>query len=302
MVGPGRRLSSAQESQCFLLGPTPITLIIGPRVASIREFLKRQALTRLPERWLRPLKARHYERILRTFNEEEEPELAIVRFLVDAGTTTVDLGANIGVYTKVLSSLCGPTGRVISVEPVPETFRILSHNVHSLNMPNVELVNAAVSDRNGRVTMEVPVYDSGGANFYQARIVEATVGRTTAKSRVEVRTVTLDEIASSSERLSFVKCDVEGHEYKCLAGAESTIAKHYPAWLIEVWGDPDRADSNARRLFDLLEGNRYRCWVFDGARISLRSPGVTSTNYFFLTDDHESRVLRGVSRLGALAS
>lgn len=257
-------------------------------MVSFRAFLKAQALTRLPDSWLRALKARHYERSLRRFREDDEPDLMVVRKLVAPMTTAVDLGANVGVYTKVLSSLTGPNGRVISVEPVAETFGILSRNVQVFEMTNVLLVNAAVSDKSEMVTMEVPTYESGGANFYQAQVVDNKPDRQQTARRVRVRSMTLDEIASGEENIGFIKCDVEGHELKCLAGAESVIANHHPAWLIEIWGDPDCMGSQAADVFALLEAHGYSGWFFDGRRLHRRRPGDRCTNYFFLTAPHVS--------------
>ena len=257
-------------------------------MGNIRTFLKAQALTRLPDSWLRALKIRHYERILTSFDEADEPDLTIVRQLVVPETTAIDLGANIGVYTKVLSSLTGSKGRVIGVEPVAETFGILSHNVRMLGMSNVTLVNAAISDRSEMVMIEVPNYESGGANFYQAHVVDGESDAGHTRRRAQVRSITLDEIAPSDETISFIKCDVEGHELKCLAGAESVITKHHPAWLIEVSGDPDAGNSNARDVFGLLERQGYSGWFFDGQRLHRRRAGDRSTNYFFLTESQVS--------------
>ena len=92
----------------------------------IYAVLKTQALRYLPEPLLQSIKARHYARMLRSFTIDQEPDLKLVQHLVKPGDTVLDVGANFGVYTRVLSQLVGPAGRVISVEPVPQTFSILS--------------------------------------------------------------------------------------------------------------------------------------------------------------------------------
>jgi FkbM family methyltransferase len=259
---------------------------------SISQFLKTQLLTRLPDAWLVALKRRHYERILRAFDEDQEPDLRIVRHLVRPGATAIDLGANIGVYTKVLSALAGPDGKVISVEPVPPTFRILARNCSRLGMTNVQLVNAAVSDERRELTMEVPDYESGGENYYQAQVLaaDASLDGVPRYRRFHVRARTLDDIASDVESIAFVKCDVEGHELRCLAGAQAVLAKHHPAWLIEVSGDPDAADTAAAKVFAVLEGHRYNAWFFDGLRLKPRRRGDQHINYFFLADSHVAEV------------
>jgi FkbM family methyltransferase len=253
-------------------------------------FVKGLLLAHLPRRWLRPLKEWHYVRVLRTFDERQEPDLVIVRQLVAPGATVLDLGANIGLYTKVLSELVGNAGRVLSIEPMPETFAILSRNVHRLGLRNVTLINAAVSNTGRSVTMEVPRYSSGGGNFYEARIVtmESRSGRSESTQHVQVTARTLDDIVSSADvqDVQFVKCDVEGHELACLAGATSLLERQRPMWLIEVSGDPDVPDANARRVLDAMRPRGYRPWLYNGRQLVERRQGDRSINLFFFTEEH----------------
>jgi len=254
---------------------------------TIYAFLKRCALAFLPESALRPLRQWHYGRVLRSFSDADEPDLRVVRGLVQPGTTAVDLGANIGIYTMVLSELVGPTGSVISVEPVPQTFDVLSRNVRSLAKTNVACVNAAVSDADGHLMMELPNYETGGTNFYQARVVATTEPRVQgAKSHVRVRAAKLDTLVAGARAIGFVKCDVEGHELACLRGAEMVLDSHSPAWLVEVSGDPDELDTSAMKLFQLLGDRSYSPWWFDSHRLIERRSGDHSTNYFFLKEIH----------------
>jgi len=65
------------------------------------------------------------------------------------GDFVIDVGAFSGSYTALLSRLVGRTGEVWSIEPVPDTFRILSYCVASSNLENVRLFNLALSDSCG---------------------------------------------------------------------------------------------------------------------------------------------------------
>ena len=118
-------------------------------VTRIYSFLKSRALNLLPDSVLQPLRVWHHRRVLGSFPDTDEPDLAVVREPVQRGAVTVDLGANFGIYTKVLSDLVGPTGTVISVEPMRQTFDALSRNIRSLGMDNVTCVNVAISDSDG---------------------------------------------------------------------------------------------------------------------------------------------------------
>ena len=215
----------------------------------------------------------------------------MIRELVQQGTVAVDLGANFGMYTKVLSDLVGSAGTVISVEPVLQTFDALSRNIRSLGMGNVSCVNVAISDSDGDVLMKLPNYETGGINFYQATVVATADGKVTdSRQHVLVPALRLDTLVAGKGIVGFVKCDVEGHELACLAGAEMVLNSHGPAWLVEVWGDPDESGTKAMQVFRIFEGLSYASWWFDGHRLVKRRPGERSTNYFFLKQAHVTRL------------
>lgn len=251
--------------------------------------LKSLALRLLPERLLQELRKFHYARKLRGPTADDAAELAVVRHLVPAGSWAVDVGANVGVYTKALSELVGPWGRVFSVEPVPLTYDLLASNVRRLRLGNVEPLNLAVSAEDGAVRMEVPRYAAGGENLYEARVVGPDGGGALRRVTVECRS--LDTLFADAARpISFVKCDVEGHELRCLLGAQRLVRRCRPAWLVEVSGDPDCEPSPAADLIGMMQRAGYGAFWCDGRALHPRSPGDRRTNYFFLTDRHLARL------------
>jgi FkbM family methyltransferase len=198
-------------------------------------------------------------------------------------------------YTKVLSDLVGPTGSVISVEPVPQTFDRLSRNIRSLGMRNVSCVNVAISDRDGEVLMELPNYDTGGINFYQATVIASAEEKIVKSDRqVRVPALRLDTLVAGKGVVGFVKCDVEDHELACLSGAKMVLNSHGPAWLVEVSGDPDESGTRAMHVFRIFQELSYVSWWFDGRKLVKRRPGDLSTNYFFLKEAHIVK-LRGTA-------
>lgn len=260
-------------------------------MTKIYSFLKNHALRLLPNWVLQPLRVWHHRRTLQSALDAEEPDLIVVRHLVEAGTIALDLGANIGVFTKALSDLVGPSGQVVSVEPVPQTFDVLSRNVHSLGMSNVSCINVAVSESAGSVVMQLPEYHSGGVNFYQASVVSGSRSAPSdAAGQIVVPAVTLDSLIAGKGKIAFVKCDVEGHELACLSGGTTLLRSHSPAWLIEIWGDPDEAGAKATQTFQIFENHSYTPWWFDGRSLRRRRVGERSTNYFFLNDTHLAKL------------
>jgi FkbM family methyltransferase len=251
-------------------------------------------LTRLPEGLLRRFKRHHYLRLLKRQGPHEERDFAVIARLVKPGDHVIDVGANYGVYMKFLSDLVGRTGMVYSVEPIPSTFEIIATNAKRLKLANVRLLNYACSDRNDEAVMEIPRLSTGGENYYMARIVDRQ--RDPTLRRVTIKTVTLDSLfASQTAEITFIKCDVEGHELRCIRGGMETLRKWRPAWFVEVSGDPDREGSNGWELFRLFERESYQPFWFDGAALRARRAGDVSVNYFFLQPRH----LEGVRGLWA---
>ncbi len=254
-------------------------------------LLKHVVLRFLPDRPLQALRRWHYARKLAAAGPE--PEMAFLKYLIPAGSTVLDLGANFGLYTRFLAEAVGPSGRVHAVEPVPATFDVLRSNVRRLRLDAVQVHHCAASDRAGTVTMAVPRYREGGENPYEARIV----GKSEAGLRtVEVPSRRLDDLFGDGDRVAFVKCDVEGHELNVLRGAGTIRLGHRPAWLIEVSGDPDDRTGLAYELMRLMIDGGYKAYRVDGERLVVRRPGDRAVNYFFLRPEHVARLPGGRER------
>src|SRR6185436_11102121 len=93
----------------------------------------------------------------------------------------------------------------------------------SVHSSNIEPVEIAVSDVTGYTTLVIP------DNFYgDASIVERKDKPRLGRSRVDVKTQTLDELAVQLglPRIDLVKIDVEGAEPQVFSGMNETIAKN----------------------------------------------------------------------------
>ena len=252
----------------------------------IKLFLKRATWKILPHSTVQLIKKRHYLRLLCSSLLEKDPEIRVIRYLVKPGDSVIDIGANVGVYSKILSELVGPDGHVYSIEPFPPTFEILCYNVRKLRLNNVEPVNVAVSDSQAVVTMALPYDSSGAETHYRASIVTHRAKKSKTET-TNVQATTIDSrFLSASGTISFIKCDVEGHELACIKGAAKFLARSQPVWLIEVSGEPDDTDSAAHHVFKILHDQGYSAWWYDGGKLIKRRPGEKSTNYFFLKDNH----------------
>ena len=236
-------------------------------------------LEALPARLSRAARRAYYGRMVRAARDDAQVDLSFLKRVVRRGDCVVDAGASVGLYTKFLSALAGPEGLVYSVEPMPETYDVLVSNVRRLGLSNVRPLNCALSDADGELEMEVPRWSYGGENLYEARVVGEASGDL---RRIRVAGRRLDTVVGDRP-VAFVKCDVEGHELPCLEGAAETVRRWRPAWLLEVWGDPDTEASHARRVFLAMQGRGYAPYCYDGRWLASRTRGRRSDNYWFLT-------------------
>ncbi len=252
---------------------------------NLRAILRRTLKEVLPGFLLRQFKAVYYANTYKAFDETREPDLAIVRKLVRIGDRVVDVGANVGLYTVTLSRLVGDSGKVYSFEPFPETLETLTNVIRRLSLKNVVTRGCAVSDSVGQGTMEVPLYEEGGENLYQARLA---TGRPTTHRRCVVEICTLDSLFGTPDidRIDFIKIDVEGHELQVIQGGRRVLGRFKPSLLVEISGNPDDNNSASFRLVEELGKFGYGPYWFDGNNLRARAQGDRSVNYFFLTDVH----------------
>lgn len=254
-------------------------------------FLRHRFSRILPDRMLQFVRKQYHAQQVKRFTENVEPNLMVIKYFVDAGECTVDVGANYGMYTKLLSRWVGTEGRVYSIEPVPMTFDILCNNIRTLGLNNVNAINCAVSETTGFAVIEIPIWSSGSENLSRAAIVEK--GMQSSLRHIEVRTATLDSLlAESSARVSFIKLDVENHELPCIKGAREIIRRSRPAWMVEIPGDPQDETDAAHKIFHLMKVQGYEPFWFDSQALIKYRDGHRSNDFWFLMPEHLVKLRR----------
>lgn len=244
--------------------------------------LKQGISLTIPDALLVTLKQRYYFHLLnKTHNLAIESDTLALSMIVKEGDFVIDIGAHVGFFTKSLTSLVRPSGLVWSIEPMRQTFDILAYQVREFGWSNVKAFNVAISDSEGIVEMEVPHFKGGGESWTDARIFSPETRHANWRS-FTVRTVTLDSLTANVDRpISFIKCDAEFHELSCLQGAEETIRKWHPVWMIETLDDFYKGTSDIETIVDFLDGFGYTAFLFDGANFRVRRPNEKSQNTFF---------------------
>ncbi len=157
----------------------------------------------------------------------ELDEQLIMTRIVRQGDTAFDIGANLGLYTTLLSRLVGPDGKVCAFEPNPRLIPLLEKTVAALD--NSKLFPFALSDNSGESTLYVPNDHSMGSladytsdpNLKEWR---AQIGLTPAEAlKCELKTLDSLVALGSIPLPDFIKCDVEGAEAVVFKGGRQAL-------------------------------------------------------------------------------
>lgn len=180
--------------------------------------------------------------------------------LLDPGDSVLDVGANLGYFTSLMSAKVGEQGVVHAFEPHPVIHRLLERNrALAQSLPGcarIALYELALSNFIGSASMVQPAgWDANhGTAALQTGGGESAsgLGRVMHETRVE----TLDGLFRS-ESFALAKIDVEGHERGVLAGAgdllKSGRIRHivYEDHELGAGGIPGLLEHSGYRVFSI---------------------------------------------------
>ena len=180
-------------------------------------------------------------------------EKAETRFFQSAcrdGMTFLDVGANLGYYTALAARAVGPNGRVLAVEPDPDSFGYLEQTIAANAVGNVEAFPVAASDTPAMLPLYIST-DNRGDNRLYAPDEE--------RPQVEVEARPLDALLRENkiETVDLIKIDVQGYEPKVIAGLRETIitspnltllTEFWPQGMTEAGGDANEFLQTLREL------------------------------------------------------
>jgi hypothetical protein len=141
--------------------------------------------------------------VLYRMGPPSDPDLALLRLLLEPGDVFVDGGANVGLFTLVAAASVEATGAVVAFEPVASTRAALLANVKLNGFHWVDVRSDALDAEGGHVE--------------------------------RVRATTLDEaLGARRGRVRVLKIDLKGAEYDALRGARRLLSESGPDLMIGV--------------------------------------------------------------------
>jgi len=149
------------------------------------------------------------------------------------GKLFVDVGANIGYYSMLLS----PNFKeVYAFEPYDKSFVEMCWNIHQFRIKNVKPVMKAVANKNGKERMLRTDYGRYHQLISGQQLIDDSLSKhpkvPKVMSSILVETVTLASFFPNTV-LDLVKVDVEGAEWRILKGAEP-IMENIKSWVVEL--------------------------------------------------------------------
>ena len=170
----------------------------------------------------RILKRRKHPELHEIYLESSRSKLAMNRIIKNS-MNCIDVGAHLGSVLNLINE-SSPNGKHIAIEPITYKCKWLKRK-----FPNVEIIEAAVSDTDGEVDFYLQSYYSSLSGLKLHRY-----GNFSEDFQIiKVNTVRLDDIVPSEKSIGFIKIDVEGGELAALRGAKSILKRDRPIILFE---------------------------------------------------------------------
>lgn len=159
----------------------------------------------------------HVDRLLSVLRE---------RGLQRKGTVLLELGGNIGTQT-IYFALSGAYRRIVTVEPDPRNFRLLSTNLAQNGLEDrVTAVNCAAGDRHGELDFFLNRNNHGKSSALRQ-------GGGDERISVPVRPVPeiLAETATDANDIGLIWMDIEGYEPVACRSMQSLMERKVPLYM-----------------------------------------------------------------------
>lgn len=188
---------------------------------------------------------------------------AIYKAVIQEGDVALDGGASHGLHTLPLSKAVGKSGHVYAFEAIPLLADQLKENCKSI--PNITVFSGAISDFKGKTEFHFVKNNTGYSGINERGYPEGA-----EVELISVPVTTIDALLPNVEKISFIKLDLEGGEFKALKGAQSLISRNSPLIVFEHGGEY-AAKFNNYSLDDYLRfwvAQKYRIFDLFGKPIS----------------------------------
>ena len=192
----------------------------------------------------------------------EKIETRFIRGVLKAADVFVDVGANVGWFTMLASTIIGKKGRIHAFEPRRPIVDYLQRTVVLNGLS--EVITVYPIGLSNEAKTETLIWNSSSDNGGSA-----SFGRGDASPEMACQTIEVQPLDSLNlGHVDVIKIDVEGAEPLVLEGAKKTIERDRPIILTEILPTQLKrvSDSSPQDLIDFFLSKNYRGYVLDHVR------------------------------------
>ena len=175
------------------------------------------------------------KRLERSIENNDEEEIKLVKSFITPNTDSIDVGVYRGVYSYEMSKY---SKLVHAFEPNPILFDNIEKDLKKI-IKNIEFYNNALSNKDEIMSLKIPIRNK---NYNKENYEEYfQMGRASIHTKNDIDEFESFDIESKkldsfnfTNKISFIKIDVEGHETEVIKGSENTIQRNKPTLLVEI--------------------------------------------------------------------
>ncbi len=194
----------------------------------------------------------------------EKESFDFIKQYIKSGSVVLDIGGHIGLYAVTFGKLVGPSGKVYSFEPTPQTNKVLRRSVELNGLQNTVIVqNEAISKEKGETTFYISDIAMDNANSL------VNYDKPRSVHGIKVPLISVDEFAKTlSQKIDFLKIDVEGAELDAVVGAKETMMKDKPLAILALHPVQIKSKGDSlEQIWDAVTGYQYTP-LFNGNKIT----------------------------------
>jgi FkbM family methyltransferase len=163
----------------------------------------------------------------------------------------IDIGANVGSFSKDFINFFPGTKEIICFEPIPQLIESIRSNIDD---KRVLVFNAALGSKREKLKISYPNGNTVIASFYQYTDDVNVFFKTDQKVAEEVDVWRLDDVYSqiAKDGELVVKIDTQGHEVEVIRGGLSVLS-HASVVIIECSFAPEYSNNSVSTFSQVAE-------------------------------------------------
>ncbi len=155
---------------------------------------------------------------------------------VESQNSCLNVGANVGYFTILMSILAGESGSVTALEPNKELLPYLRENIESRSIKNVKIYPYAAGNERKKARFYINRENYGDGRMFDPRLTTGggdwrTFGFDQIPHKTKVQMIRIDDL--HLENIDIALIDTQGFDHMVLRGMLETIKRHPPKILTE---------------------------------------------------------------------